>query len=314
MNRPDILAFESVDPWDREPMQELFTVHQFPASGNVEEIDPVIRERIRAMAFKGHSNLSADIMDAFPNVGLIANYGVGYDSIDVAHASGRGIRVTNTPDVLTDDVADLAVGMLLAFNRDIIGASNWVMSGNWQARGAYPLQRTLSGVSVGIAGLGRIGRAVGQRLSGFETDIHYYSRKPKQTPGWTWHEDLVDLASAVNILIITVSGGPETAKIVSRQVIDAVGEDGLIINCSRGTTVDEAYLLDALERRAIRGLATDVFENEPQIDERFLKLDNVLLQPHQSSGTIETRKKMGKLQRDNLFAFFENAPLLTPVN
>ena len=314
MSKPHILSFETYDEWDDVPMQEAFTVHRFPSSGIPQEMDQATREKIKAFAFKGHSTLGAGVIDAFPNIGIIANYGVGYDTIDVEHASSKGIKVTNTPDVLTNDVADLAIGMLLALNRDIVGASNWVTSGNWSTQGAYPLQRTLSGVAVGIAGLGRIGRAVAQRLQGFETDIHYYSRTEKDTSGWTYHSDLVELANAVDIFIVTVSGGPETAQIISREVIDAIGADGLLINCARGSTVDEEALLDALESRSIRGVATDVFNNEPGIDKRFLQLDNVLLQPHHSSGTIETRKSMGALQRDNMIAFFNGVPLLTPVN
>ncbi|MFK7855875.1 MAG: 2-hydroxyacid dehydrogenase [Granulosicoccus sp.] len=308
------MSFESYDAWDSEPMNQLFTVHPFPASGNPQDLDESLREQITAFAFKGHSSLGADIMDAFPNLGMIANYGVGYDTIDVAHATSRGIKVSNTPDVLTNDVADLAIGMLLAINRDIVGASQWVTSGNWASSGAYPIQRTLSGASVGIAGLGRIGRAVAERLQGFNTNIHYYSRSKKQTPDWTYHDDLVSLAKAVDILMVTVSGGPETIRIISKDVIAALGSDGLLVNVARGSTVDEEALLNALESSAIRGLASDVFNNEPNIDPRFLALNNVLLQPHQSSGTIETRKIMGELQRDNLQAYFADKPLVTPVN
>ena len=314
MSKPHILGFETYDDWDIEPMRESFVVHQFPTSGDPMALDSSIREQIRAFAFKGHSRLGPATIDAFPNVGLIANYGVGYDTIDVAHATDKGIKVTNTSDVLTDDVADLAVGMLLALNRDIVGASEWVQSGQWASKGAYPLQRTLSGMSVGIAGLGRIGRAVAKRLQGFETDLHYYSRAEKETPGWTFHGDLVDLARAVDVLVTTVSGGPETANIISGEVIEALGADGLLVNCSRGSTVDEEALIRALENKLLRGCATDVYNNEPNIDQRFLRLDNVLLQPHQSSATIETRKKMGQLQRDNLHAFFNGTALLTAVN
>ncbi len=315
MTKPHILAFETYDAWDAEPMEQLFTVHRFPVSGDCNELSADTRESIKAIAFKGHTTLGPEIINAFPNVGLIANYGVGYDTIDVTHASSLGIKVTNTPDVLTNDVADLAVGMLLALNRDIIGADHWVRTGQWAGHGAYPLQRTLTGVSVGVAGLGRIGRAVANRLQGFDTDIHYYSQTEKDAPSsWKYHSSLIDLATAVDILMVTVSGGPETAGIISKEVIHAVGPDGLIVNCSRGSTVDEPALLDALEAGSLRGLATDVFNNEPEIDQRFLNLNNVLLQPHQSSATIETRKRMGQLQRDNLLAYFSEKPLLTAVN
>lgn len=295
-------------------MSELFLVHSFPIGGQASDVPADIREKVRAFAFKGHSHLGGDTIDAFPNLGLIANYGVGYDTIDVAHASAKNIRVTNTPDVLTSDVADLAVGMLLALNRDIVGASQWVRSGNWARSGEFPLQRTLSNVSVGIAGLGRIGRAVGDRLAGFETDLHYYSRVEKDTPGWTYHSDLVSLAKSVSVLMVMVSGGPDTKELISAEVLDALGSDGLLVNSSRGSTVDEEALITRLKSKRLRGAALDVFRNEPEIDARFLELDNVLLQPHQSSGTIETRQRMGQLQRDNLAAFFEGKPLLTPVN
>lgn len=313
-SKPDILSFETYDSWDSEPMNELFNVHQFPGPAQINELDPALRQNIRAFAFKGHSHLDASIIDAFPNLGLIANYGVGYDTIDVEHASSKGIKVTNTPDVLTNDVADLAVGMLLALSRDIVGASQWTRSGKWANTGAFPLQRTISGANIGIAGLGRIGRAVGNRLQGFEANIHYYSRTKKDANQWVYHDNLISLANSVDILMVTVSGGPETTNIISADVIAALGQDGLIVNSARGTTLDEAALLDALERGALRGAALDVFENEPNIDDRFMQLDNVLLQPHHSSGTVETRQAMGHLQRDNLSAFFAGKPLVTPVN
>lgn len=312
--KPHILGFESFDEWDSVPMNELFTVHQFPASGNPADLTAEVRDQVRAFAFKGHAQLGADIMDAFPNLGLVANYGVGYDTIDVEHASSRGIKVTNTPDVLTNDVADLAVGMTLALNRGIPGAADWITSGQWASAGAYPLQRTLSNTSVGIAGLGRIGRAIGNRLQGFETDIHYYARSQKDTPGWTYHDNLISLAKQSDIFIVAVSGGPDTLKIISSDVISALGTDGLLINISRGSTMDEDALISALQNKQIRGAALDVFNNEPNIDSRFMQLDNVLLQPHHSSGTIETRKQMGALQRQNLSAYFADEPLVTPVN
>ncbi len=312
--KPEILTFETYDNWDTEPMQESYTLHQFPASSDAMDLPSEVRDQIRAFAFKGHSALDAKIIDCFPNLGLIANYGVGYDTIDVKHASSRGIKVTNTPDVLTNDVADLAVGMLLALNRGIVGASDWVRSGNWAKNGAFPLQRTLTDVPVGIVGLGRIGRAVAQRLQAFESEIHYYSRTAKDTPGWIYHNDLTEMASAVDILMIAVSGGPDTAGIISAQVIDALGADGLIVNSARGTTVDESALIHALQNKQLRGAALDVFNNEPNIDPGFHQMDNVLLQPHQSSGTIETRKKMGVVQRKNIDAYFANQPLLTQVN
>ncbi len=313
MSKPHIVSFEEYNEWDSKPMNERFEVHPMPASGDPADIPEDIRNKIEAFAFKGHSAMDASIMDQFPNLRLIANYGVGYDTIDVDHARSRGIKVTNTPDVLTDDVADLAVGMLIACSRDMIGASNWVTSGNWATSGAHSLQTKVSGKTVGIAGLGRIGRAIAERMQAFNCPIHYYSRSEKDTPGWTYVSSVVELASAVDFLVVSVSAGPETTSIISKEVLEALGPDGMLVNISRGVTVDEDALIMALENRTIKSAALDVFYNEPKIDQRFMKLDNVLLQPHQSSATTETRKLMGKLQRDNLEAFFDDKPLLTPV-
>ena len=270
------------------------------------------RRGIRALAYKGHLPLGGAAMDALPGLGLIANYGVGYDAIDTGAAVARGVRVTNTPDVLNDDVADLAVGMMLAFSRQLVAGEALVRSGGWATR-ALPLNRKFSGAKVGILGLGRIGREIADRLAAFKTEIHYTSRGPKDTPGWTYHADPVALARAVDWLVVALVGGPDTAGTVNAAVLDALGPEGVIVNISRGTTIDEAALLDALEAGRIGGAALDVFLNEPAIDPRFRALGNVLLQPHQGSGTVATRAAMLALQIDNITAFLEDRPLLTPV-
>lgn len=312
--KPHILAFDTYDDWDCGPMEAAYVVHHLPHGGKVSDLPADAIANVQAFAFKGHEKLGADIIDAFPGLGLIANYGAGFDTIDVAHASSKGIKVTNTPDVLTDDVADLAVGMVIASSRGMIGASQWIHSGNWASNGPYQLGRKVTGKRAGIVGLGRIGRAVGERLQPFGGEIHYYSRKAKETPGWKYHDNITAMAAEVDILIVTLSGGPETLGMVGTDALNALGHEGLLVNVSRGTTVDEAALLNSLETGVIRAAALDVFENEPNINPRFLALENVLLQPHQSSGTIETRKVMGQLQRDNLAAYFAGKPLLTPVN
>ena len=314
MSKRHILTFETYDDWDTGPMEAEYTVYNLPHGAPLDSLPQEAFAQVEAFAFRGHDHLGADVMDAFPKLVMIANYGVGYDTIDVAHATSKGIRVSNTPDVLTEDVADLAVGMLIAGSRGMIGASDWIRSGNWAAKGAYGLQRKVSGSTVGIVGLGRIGRAVAERLVPFGCDIHYYARSAKVTPGWTHHDDIVALARTVQTLVVTVSGGPETLGIVGADAIAALGPDGFLVNASRGTTVDEGALLDALENGGLGRAALDVFLNEPDIDPRFLKLGNVLLSPHQSSGTVETRKVMGQLQRDNLAAYFAGTELLTPVN
>lgn len=277
-------------------------------------LDDAARADVTAMAYKGHKPFGAAQMALLPNLGMIANYGVGYDAIDVEAANARAIKVTNTPDVLNDDVADIAVGMLLCQGREMMQASDWARSGNWAKNGEYRLNRKVTGSTVGIVGLGRIGREIADRLAAFKMDIHYYARSQKDTPGWTYHDDPVKLASAVDFLVVALVGGKDTEKFVSKEVIAAMGPRGVLINISRGTTVDEAALLDALEAGQIAGAGLDVFLNEPSIDARFYALDNVVIQPHQGSGTVETRAAMGQLQRDNVTAFHAGNALLTAVN
>ena len=280
----------------------------------VANLDAAQREAIKAVAYKGHHAFGATEMDLLPNVRVVANYGVGYDAIDVKEASARGIKVSNTPGVLNDDVADLAVAMLIMQGREMEHASAWARSGKWAEQGEYRLNRKVSGGRVGIVGLGRIGREIADRLAAFKMDIHYWSRSEKDTPDWTHHSDPVSLANAVDYLIVALVGGPDTEQFVSKEVIAALGSRGVLVNISRGSTVDEGALLDALESGAIAGAALDVFLNEPKIDARFYALDNVVIQPHQGSGTVETRAAMAKLQRDNVLAFLGAKDLLTPVN
>ena len=299
---------------DIAALKDTFDPLMVGGLGDIASLDSAARDAIRAVAFKGHGTFDGKTMDLLPNIGLIANYGVGYDSIDVSAASARDIKVTNTPDVLNDDVADIAVAMLLMQGREMERAAAWARSGDWKANGEYRLNRKMTGSTVGIVGLGRIGREIADRLAAFKMDIHYFARSEKDTPGWTYHADPVSLAKAVDILVVALVGGAGTEKFVSADVIDALGPRGIIVNISRGTTIDEAAMLDALEQGRIAGAALDVFLNEPNIDPRFYDLPNVVIQPHQGSGTVETRAAMGQLQRDNITAFLADKPLLTPVN
>jgi lactate dehydrogenase-like 2-hydroxyacid dehydrogenase len=274
----------------------------------------VARAGITAVAFRSGQPFDAGLMAALPALRLIANYGVGYDAIDVAAASARGITVTNTPDVLSDDVADLAVAMLVMQRRRMLQGDALVRSGRWAAGEGFALNRKVWGGRAGILGLGRIGREIANRLAAFRMDIHYWSRGEKDTPGWTWHADPVSLAQAVDTLVVALVGGKDTAGMVSARVLQALGPQGVLINIARGSVVDEGALLDALEQGTIAGAGLDVFWNEPAVNPRFLVLDSVVLQPHQGSGTVETRAAMARLQRDNIAALHAGAALLTPVN
>lgn len=314
MTTPATLAIGPYPEPDRSLLASELGAAFADSSADVAQMPETLREGVRAVAYRGHLPFGGADMDRLPGLRLIANYGVGYDSIDVAAATTRGIKVTNTPDVLSDDVADLAVGLLLAQVRQMRQGDDLVRSGRWSAGQHLPLNRKVSGGRAGILGLGRIGREIADRLAAFKMDIHYSARSEKPTPGWTWHSDPVSLAKSVDYLIVALVGGESTRNMVSREVLAALGSRGILINISRGSTVDEAALLDALETGVIAGAGLDVFLNEPRIDPRFLTLDNVALQPHKGSGTVETRADMARLQRDNIAALLAGAPVLTPVN
>lgn len=314
MSKETLIAIGGYYDWDTAPMAADYDLHAIDGPDALATLPEAVRQTVRALAYKGHAAMTDTHMSALPMLGIIANYGVGYDAIDVGAAKARGIAVTNTPNVLNDDVADLAVAMAIAFDRRIPAAAEWVTSGNWGNSGEFDLNRKFSGRRVGILGLGRIGREIADRMAAFKHEIHYTSRSRKDTPpDWVFHDDPVALAAAVDTLVVALVGGPATEGAVSSPVLDALGPEGVLVNISRGSTVDEPALLDALETGGIRGAALDVFVGEPKIDPRFLALDNVLLQPHQGSGTVETRKAMGQLQRDNIAAFLADRPLLTPV-
>nr|WP_138470003.1 2-hydroxyacid dehydrogenase [Poseidonocella sp. HB161398] len=303
-------------PFSAEERSRLEAAHPSAHAAGPEEIADLpeaVRAGLRAVAYKGHAPFGGGVMDALPALGVIANYGVGYDAIDVAAADARGVKVTNTPGVLNDDVADLALGMMLSLSRNLEAGSQLVRSGEWAER-ALPLNRKFSGGKAGIVGLGRIGREIADRLAAFKMEIHYTSRSEKDTPGWTWHADPVSLAREVDWMVIALVGGKETENHVGTEALAALGPDGVLVNISRGSTVDEAALLDALEQGTIGGAALDVFLNEPDIDPRFRALENAVLQPHQGSGTVQTRRAMAELQLANVTAFLEGRALETPVN
>lgn len=299
---------------DATALQDEFRALPLPDLRAISSLPDIRRQQVRAIAFLGHQGFDGQIMDLVPNLTAIASFGVGFDAIDIAAATARGITVTNTPDVLNDDVADLALALLIAESRRMNGAEGWLRAGGWAGHDAYPLQRKMSGRKVGVLGLGRIGREIADRLAAFKCQVHYFSRREKPTPGWTWHADPVALAAAVDDLVISVVGGAETAGLVSAQVIAALGPDGIIVNIARGSVIDENALIDALRNGRLRGAGLDVFQGEPQVDPRLIALENVTLLPHVGSATRETRAAMGDLQRRNLRALLDGQPALTPVN
>lgn len=314
MSKPVILQAGPYPDWDQIPLDDAFDVKRLFDAADVAAVIAEFGPVARAIATRGELGADADLINACPNLEIISVYGVGYDAVDVALCKQKGIHVTNTPDVLTGDVADLGVAMMLCQSRGMIGAEAWVRNGSWAAKGLYDLKRRVFGRKAGILGLGRIGYEVGKRLAGFDMDVAYTDIAAKDyAPDWTYLPDPKALAEHADFLFVTLAASAETRHIVNKEIIEAVGPDGMIINISRAPNIDENALIHALSSGALGSAALDVFEGEPELDPRFLDLPNVLLQPHHASGTIETRQAMGQLMRDNLAAHFAGKPLLTPV-
>jgi lactate dehydrogenase-like 2-hydroxyacid dehydrogenase len=314
MTKPQILQMGALPEWDETPMHAAYTVHRYFDAPDKAALLADIGPSVRAIATRGDLGASAAVIAACPALEVISVYGVGYDAVDLAACKARGIAVTNTPDVLTDDCADLALGMWLALSRGIVAAEAWARSGDWAAKGGFPLSHRASGKRAGVLGLGRIGMAVAERLQGFGMEIAYGARSPRAgAENWRFLPDPAELAAWSDVLFVTLSATPATRHIVNGPVLEALGRDGLLINISRAQNIDETALLEALEQGRIRGAALDVFEGEPAFDPRFAALSNALLQPHHASGTFETRRAMGQLMRDNLAAHFAGQPLPSPV-
>lgn len=314
MSKPIILQVGPYPDWDQGPIDSALDARRLFEAQDHDAFLAKHGPSIRAIATRGELGADAAMIAACPKLELISVYGVGYDAVDLAACKARSVRVTNTPDVLTHDVADLGVAMMLCQLRGMIGAETWVKDGSWAAKGLYPLKRRVFGRRAGILGLGRIGFEVGKRLAGFDMDIAYCDVSAKAyAPDWTFVPDPVALARHADFLFVTLAASAKTRHIVGREVIEAVGLDGMIINISRAANIDEDALIAALSDGRLGSAALDVFEGEPALDPRFLDLPNVLLQPHHASGTIETRQAMGQLLRDNLTAHFAGNALPTPV-
>lgn len=260
----------------------------------------------------GGAAVGAAEMDALPDLRAVVNFGVGYDNVDVAEAGRRGVVVSNTPDVLTDAVADLAVLLVLDVLRRATAADRFVRSGAWARGERMPLARDVRGAVVGVLGLGRIGTAAAARLEAFGAEVHYHSRSRKEV-GWTYHPSPVDLARASDVLLVLTPGGAGTRHLVDAAVLDALGPDGFLVNVARGSVVDEGALVAALEAGRIAGAGLDVFADEPHVPAALLARDDVVLLPHVGSATTGTREAMGRLVLDNVDAFLARGELVTPV-
>lgn len=309
--RPDLLLLRPMQPLVMEALARAFHLHRLDQAASTEGFLAEVGSRIRGMAVNAHAPVDAVLIDRLPNLEIVASFGVGYDTIDVAAARRRGIVVTNTPDVLSDEVADLALGLLLATVRQIPQADRYLRAGRWPEK-SFPLTATLRGRTVGILGLGRIGRAIAQRLEGFGVAIAYHGRTP-QDVAYAYHPTLLDLARASDVLMVVAPGGPETRGIVNAAVLQALGPEGIVVNVARGSLIDEAALIAALRTGTILGAGLDVFAAEPHVPAELTAMDHVVLLPHVGSGSVQTRAAMGQLVVDNLTAWFTGKGPLTPV-
>ncbi|EBA03135.1 putative D-isomer specific 2-hydroxyacid dehydrogenase [Rhodobacterales bacterium HTCC2150] len=260
----------------------------------------------------GHDGIKPDVMAALPDVKLISCYGVGYDAIDTTTAVERGITVTHTPNVLNDEVATTTIMLMLACYRNLINDDAYVRAGKWEAEGNTPLTRSADNRRVGILGLGRIGQAIADKLAAFNSEISYHSRNQKDVP-YKYYGDLTKMARDVEVLICITPGGPATDKIVNREVIEALGSDGTLINVSRGSVVDEAEMIAALSEGRLGWAGLDVFEAEPKVPAELRALKNVVLLPHVGSATVETRAAMGNLTVDNILQYQKDATVISAV-
>ncbi|HSV44872.1 MAG TPA: 2-hydroxyacid dehydrogenase [Ramlibacter sp.] len=310
--RPAVLTVMKLPPFYLEQLKAAFTVHD-----RLHETDPAafdkIAPTIRAIAGGGESLVSRELMDRLPALEMVSIMGVGYDKVDVAAAIERKLPVTHTPDVLNDEVADLALGLMLSVARKIPQADRYVREGRWESEGNMPLARKMSGARLGIVGLGRIGQAIAQRAQAFGMSIAYTGRTQRAELPHPYYPSAAALAAQVDFLVVITPGGEGTRKLIGREVLQALGPKGYLINVARGTVVDEEALIEALQQGTIAGAGLDVFEREPHVPPALRGLDNVVLTPHMASATLDTRQAMADLALANLQAHFDGKPLLTPV-
>jgi len=306
-----LLLIGKVNPRVRDRLTGRFDILELP-SARAEDITPEMAASVVGTA--SFNALPAAIMDALPNLKIIANFGVGYDGVDVRHAASKGIIVTNTPDVLDEEVADTTIGLLLNTLRLFPRAESYLREGRWAREGAFPLSPlTLRGRHVGMYGMGRIGAQIARRLEAFNVEISYHTRNRRPDVVYPYFATLKELATAVDTLICIVPKTADTRQTVNTEILEALGPNGVMINVGRGWTVHEDDLADALERKVIAGAGLDVFEVEPCLPERLLKFENVSLLPHVASASVATRNAMADLVADNLISWFEQGKPITPV-
>lgn len=297
-------------PFFESELVETYNIVRLP-----ENAESFLQERgkeFEVAVTSGKQGVNAELIAALPNLGAIINFGVGYDATDVEAAKARGIVVSNTPDVLTDCVADLAIGLLIDTLRHLSASDRFVRRGDW-LEGGYPLTTKVSGRKVGIVGLGRIGRAIATRLEGFGCEISYNNRSKRADVPYAYCASVHELAEHCDVVIVAASGGAGSVGLIDADELRALGPDGYLINIARGSVIDQDALVEALVSGGIAGAGLDVFTDEPHVPQELFGLDNVVLLPHLASGTVETRQAMAALALDNIAQFIADGNLVTPI-
>ncbi|MFH1806760.1 MAG: 2-hydroxyacid dehydrogenase [Pseudomonadota bacterium] len=308
-----VLVVSAIRPRHMDELAAKYTLHRYDQAADKDGFVADVADKITALVSTAGVGVPTALIDRLPNLKVITSFGVGYDSIDIDACRARGIKVSNTPDVLNDDVADTAIMLMLATLRRLVVGDLWARSGNWSANGAMPLTTTARGKKLGIVGLGRIGQAIASRATPIGMEIGYYGRSKKPVE-YHYEAELTGLAKWADVLMISCPGGEATKGIVNDAVLRALGPSGYVVNIARGSVMDEPALIAALRDGVIAGAGLDVFANEPHMDRGFSGLENVALYPHNASGTVETRDAMAQLVVDNLAAWFDTGVLVTPVN
>lgn len=311
--KPNIILVEPMMAPIEAALDANYQVHRLSRAEDRAAFLAEVGPKVRAVVTGGGTGVSPALFDALPQLGLIAINGIGTDAVDLERARRQGVRVTTTPGVLTDDVADIAIALMLASSRRIAEGDRLVRAGAWSQGKRLTLGRSISGKRVGIFGLGQIGRAIAKRAEAFSAQILYFNRSDIPDAPWPRAESLEALARDSDILIVSVAGGAQTRGLVNRAVLDALGPEGILINVARGSVVDEPELVSALKDGRIWGAGLDVFAHEPHVPEELFELDNVVLMPHQGSATIETRLAMGELVLRNVAAYFAGQELPSAV-
>lgn len=311
--KTNVLALQALLPREMAMLEAEYDVLKLWEGPNPEAVLQAHGPEIRAVVSAYNAvGVSGRMMEALPNLEIITQFGAGFDNIDLITAQARGITVTNTPDVLTDDTADIALMLMLNCARRGVEADMYVRVGRWPTA-PFPLSTSITGKTVGIFGLGKIGTAIAFRAAAFGTTVCYHSRSAKPGVPYTYYDSLSSLAEASDFLILACAGGPATHGVVNSTILEKLGPKGYIINIARGSVIVEEELLIALKNKTIAGAGLDVYAQEPQVSPEYFTMDNVVLSPHVGSATLETRSKMGQLVLENLRAHFGGKPVLTPV-